>query len=151
MRLAPDVGGDGAGRGGGDEDDVAVARGRGRRGEALPEVRAGARGARFERGVSIAASLVSHFTDERAELALTLGDEEGRYGAGREHLYGCLRRLALVKPAAESRDERSRPDFWQRIAPPPSATGDGYVILITAAPPGTIPANVWRKSHVIYV
>lgn len=113
-------------------------------------------GARFERGVSIAASLVSHFTDERAELALTLGDEEGRYGAGREHLYGCLRRLALVRPAdadadARAHAERDRPDFWERIAPPPSAAGDGYVILITAAPPGTIPANVWRKAHVIYV
>ncbi len=106
---------------------------------------------RFERGVGIAASLVSHFTDERAELCLTLGEEQGRYGVGREHLYGCLRRLALVRTATETGGEESRVEFWQRIAPPPSATGDGYVILITAAAPGTIPANVWRKSHVIYV
>lgn len=109
-------------------------------------------GARFEDGVAKAASLVAHFTDERAELALTLGDEQGRYGTGREHLYDCLRRLALVKPSTEtSAPTNNRPDFWQRIAPPPSASGDGYVILITAAPPGTIPANVWRKSHVIYI
>jgi uncharacterized protein (DUF58 family) len=108
-------------------------------------------GVRFEQGVGHAASLVSHFTDERAELALTLGDEQGRYGAGREHLYDCLRRLALVQPAAATSDERARLEFWQRIAPPPSASGDGYVILITAAAPGTIPANVWRKSHVIYI
>ena len=107
--------------------------------------------ARFERGVGHAASVVSHFTDERAELALTLGDEQGRYGIGREHLYDCLRRLALVQPAAEARDERARLEFWQRIAPPPSAIGEGYVILITAAPRGTIPANIWRKSHVIYI
>jgi uncharacterized protein (DUF58 family) len=112
---------------------------------------AGNASARFERGVNITASLVSHFTDERAELCLTLGEEPGRYGVGREHLYSCLRRLALVQPDAERDGARSRVEFWQRIAPPTSSTGEGYVILITAAAPGTIPANVWRKSHVIYL
>jgi len=26
-----------------------------------------------------------------------------------------------------------------------------YAILLTAAAPGSIPANVWRSSHVIYL
>ncbi len=53
---------------------------------------------RFERGVVQAASLIKHFIDERAEVRLVLGDEVGPFGSGTEHLYRCLRRLALVTP-----------------------------------------------------
>lgn len=104
---------------------------------------------RFERAVTLAASLVSHFTDELSEVLLTNGDELARYGTGREHLYDCLRRLALVTPRPAEADTKSRQEFWQRIAPKTPA--GGYVILITTAPRGTIPAELWRKSHVIYI
>ncbi|MGB8506921.1 MAG: DUF58 domain-containing protein, partial [Pyrinomonadaceae bacterium] len=107
--------------------------------------------ARFERGIIEAASIATHFIDERAELRLTLGEDEGRYGVGREHLYDCLRRLALVAPSRIKDGTTGQQDFWQRIAPTSSASGDNYVILLTTAAPGTIPANVWRKSHVIYL
>jgi uncharacterized protein (DUF58 family) len=104
---------------------------------------------RFERAVTLAASLVSHFTDELSEVRFTDGDEDTRYGVGREHLYDCLRRLALVTPRPAEADTKNRREFWQRIAPK-TPTG-GYVILITTAPRGTIPAELWRKSHVIYI
>src|SRR5258705_12661059 len=51
---------------------------------------------RFEHGVVQTASLLKHFIDERAEVRLVLGNEFGPYGTGLEHLYRCLRRLALV-------------------------------------------------------
>jgi uncharacterized protein (DUF58 family) len=105
--------------------------------------------ARFERSVTLAASLVAHFIAERAEVSLTDGDEEARYGVGREHLYSSLRRLALVAPRAAGTDAQTREHFLQRIAS--GQTADGYIILITTAPRGTIPAGLWRKSHVIYV
>lgn len=109
---------------------------------------------RFERGVTLAASLVSHFIDERAEVRLVLGTEAGRYGVGKEHLYDCLRRLALVMPESEQgrADKISgtvrRSDF--DLAPVPAADGN-YAILLTTAAPGSIPSNVWRTSHVIYL
>src|SRR6266849_454801 len=53
---------------------------------------------RFESGVTQTASLVQHFIDERAEVCLVTGMERGRFGTGQEHLYACLRRLALVQP-----------------------------------------------------
>jgi uncharacterized protein (DUF58 family) len=106
---------------------------------------------RFERGVTIAASLVTHFVEESAEVRLTLGEEEGRYGAGREHLYASLRRLALVAPSKPASAQGDRAEFWERIAPPPSSTGTSFVILLTPAPPGSIPSHVWRASHVIYL
>lgn len=113
---------------------------------------------RFERGVTLAASFVKHLIEERAEVRLTLGEDAGRYGTGLEHMYDCLRRLALVSPTPDARpaviSEGGEPstDFWQTIAPadPPGAN-ENYVILLTAAAPGSIPTNLWRKAHVIYL
>lgn len=98
---------------------------------------------RFERGVVQAASLLKHFVDERAEVRLVLGDDVGPFGSGTEQLYRCLRRLALVTP--DSGVERE-------LKPASRDTVEhDYAILLTAAAPGSIPANVWRTSHVIYL
>lgn len=100
----------------------------------------------FERGVTQSASLVQHFIDERAEVRLILGGEAGRYGVGKEHLYGCLKRLALVKPEYDEEEKNSK---WQDVE---VALADGsFSILLTTAKPGTIPAHIWRTSHVIYL
>jgi uncharacterized protein (DUF58 family) len=104
---------------------------------------------RFERGVTLAATLAAHFLGERAELRLTIGDEAGRAGTGREHLYACLRRLALAEPTLVSAARRE--EFYRRLVTEHSGATDGYVILLTVAAPGTIPADLWRKSHVIYL
>jgi len=105
--------------------------------------------ARFERAVTLAASLVTHFIEERAEVRLNVGDADARYGVGREHLYATLRRLALASPRRVGSDSTLRREFWRHIEP--RAAVGGYVILITTAPRGTIPAELWRKSHVIYL
>ena len=104
---------------------------------------------RFERAVTLAASLAAHFIAERAEVRLTEADSDSRYGVGREHLYATLRRLALAAPRPAGPDSTRRRDFWRRIEP--KASGGGYVILIPTAARGTIPAELWRKSHVIYL
>jgi uncharacterized protein (DUF58 family) len=103
----------------------------------------------FERGVTQAASLVQHFIDERAEVRLILGREAGRYGVGKEHFYGCLKRLALIKPDYEEENEKTIDSGWQDTD---VALADGsFSILLTTAKPGTIPAHIWRTSHVIYL
>lgn len=106
---------------------------------------------RFERGVTLAASLVAHFLEERAEVRLTLGEETGHYGAGREHLYASLRRLALVRPREGDRETAAPLDFWPSLAVASDNADSQYVILLTTSPPGSIPANIWRTSHVIYL
>jgi uncharacterized protein (DUF58 family) len=105
---------------------------------------------RFERGVTLAASLVAHFIDERAEVRLVIGEEKGRYGVGLEHLHNCLKRLALSVPEGKPAD--SELDAIWREFDSSSTVGNGnYVILLTTAAPGSIPANVWRMSHVLYL
>jgi uncharacterized protein (DUF58 family) len=114
---------------------------------------------RFERGVTLAASFVKHFIDERAEVRLVLGEERGRYGVGLKQLYDCLRRLALVTPqtpqasgdAGSANTTRETPRDTSEIAAASPASESNYVILLTTAAPGSIPASVWRTSHVIYL
>src|SRR6266478_1954928 len=107
---------------------------------------------RFERGVVQTASLLKHFIDERGEVRLVLGEEVGPFGTGTEHLYRCLRRLALVVP--QEHDLESEPavavEGLDRSISRGTVEHD-YAILLTAAPPGSIPAAVWRTSHVIYL
>jgi uncharacterized protein (DUF58 family) len=98
---------------------------------------------RFERGVVQAASLIRHFIDERAEVRLVLGDSVGPFGSGTEQLYRCLRRLALVIPSDTAAPGLANVSW--------NAVEHDYAILLTAAAPGSIPANIWRTSHVIYL
>ena len=105
----------------------------------------------FERGVTLAASLVSHFIDERAEVRLILGTDSGKYGSGLEHLYECLRRLALIAPQDETTDFFSRIAELETASPLRAGADGNYAILLTVASPGSIPSKVWRSSHVIYL
>src|SRR5712692_2216646 len=106
---------------------------------------------RFEGGVISAASLVKHFLDERAEVRLMLGEERGRFGTGQEHLYACLRRLALVAPT-----RAFDADTWPRelldAAALPEYSADGnYLLVLTTAARGSIPPEIWRRAFVIYL
>jgi uncharacterized protein (DUF58 family) len=105
---------------------------------------------RFERGVVQAASLIKHFIDERAEVRLVLGNDVGPFGSGTEHLYRCLRRLALVTPA-DSEAESLEVDSAMKASVTRDVVEHDYAILLTAASPGSIPASIWRSSHVIYL
>lgn len=106
---------------------------------------------RFEKGVVQTASLLKHFIDERAEVRLVLGDEVGPFGSGTEQLYRCLRRLALVTPVEGGQPENFEVDTTMKTSVTRDAVEHDYAILLTAAAPGTIPASIWRTSHVIYL
>jgi uncharacterized protein (DUF58 family) len=105
---------------------------------------------RFEHGVVQAASLLKHFIDERAEVRLMLGDELGPYGAGVNHLYACLRRLAVVRAQSKNAEAElltSVADVDRRQ----NLLNEDYAIILTPAEPGSIPAQIWRASFVIHI
>lgn len=52
----------------------------------------------FERGIQLSAAILSRFSDEDASVRLIIGDRVGDFGTGRDHLYVCLRRLAVADP-----------------------------------------------------
>ena len=106
---------------------------------------------RFESGVTQSASLVKHFIDERAEVRLMLGDERGRFGMGQEHLYQCLRRLAVVRATHEfNRDSWPR-DLLEAAALPEHSADGNYLVMLTSAARGSIPPDIWRRAFVIYL
>ncbi|HKP39125.1 MAG TPA: DUF58 domain-containing protein, partial [Pyrinomonadaceae bacterium] len=106
---------------------------------------------RFENGVIQAASLVKHFIDERAEVSLVLGNEQGPFGTGPEQLYACLRRLASTQPAEDFTSEAWPPTLMEAAAFTRQQVDGNYSILLTAAPQGSIPPQIWRRSYVIYL
>jgi uncharacterized protein (DUF58 family) len=106
---------------------------------------------RFERGVILAASLVNHFIDERAEVRLLLGAEKESYGSGLEHLHDCLRRLALIAPKEDAADFVSQISDLDAALNLSTPVEGNYSILVTFAAPGSIPARLWRSAHVIYI
>ncbi|MGH9928468.1 MAG: DUF58 domain-containing protein [Pyrinomonadaceae bacterium] len=107
---------------------------------------------RFEAGVVQTASLLKHFIDERAEVRLMLGDDPGRYGGGLKHLHECLRRLALVSPKSqEGGAELSTTANDPATVKDDNVFDEDYAIVLTTAPLGSIPAKIWRASHVIHV
>jgi uncharacterized protein (DUF58 family) len=119
----------------------------------VPESELGTFNDRFERGVIRAASHLKHFIDEGTEVRLILGADIGPSGSGLEHLYQCLRRLALVQAQDASVDSElalsnAQIEDAQSVG---SISGDDYSILLTTAEPGSIPAKVWRSSYVIYL
>lgn len=106
---------------------------------------------RFESGITQAASLVKHFIDERAEVALVLGKERGRFSSGLEHLYACLRRLALVEPSRESGTTFDLEEIVETAVASGPHADTNYLIVLTTAARGSIPSTVWRRAYVIYL
>ena len=106
---------------------------------------------RFESGVTQTASLVRHFIDERAEVCLVLGTEQGRFGIGLEHLYACLRRLALVQPTLAPGPISHLQEVLDKATRSEHREEANYLIVLTTAARGSIPPNIWRRAFVIYL
>lgn len=56
---------------------------------------------RFERAVTIAASLIAHFISEGAEVRLLTESQDSGFGMGRAHSYKMFHGLARVAPVAD--------------------------------------------------
>ena len=111
--------------------------------------------AEFEKAVSLAASLASHFTDEGAELEFMTPYKYVPRGIGAGQLYLILRSLATVScelaPEGTSSDLRGElsgivdPFQLEQIL-----SEKIFKIVITSKPRGSFPSMIWRSSHMIY-
>ena len=66
-------------------------------------------------------------------------------------MFEGLRRLALVSPQEKRELAETIAGVDTNSDKDESLVDEDYAILLTTAPPGTIPARIWRASHVIYV
>jgi uncharacterized protein (DUF58 family) len=112
---------------------------------------------RFERAVSVAASIAAHFVEEGAGMEFLTPHEYIPRGSGMEHLYQVLQSLAIVK------HETFTPSNNSEIWSPDSFPGTQNVseltqifsekvfkIVITALPRNSFPSAIWRSSHVLF-
>lgn len=102
---------------------------------------------RFEKAVSRTASLVSHFTDERAEIRLVIKDSESDFGIGKDHLNDCLRELAVIRPnfiesfSLDFLDENFR-EVFEDIR-------DSHLFFVTAMKEKDLPADILQRAKVL--
>jgi uncharacterized protein (DUF58 family) len=103
--------------------------------------------AQFEQAITFAASLLTHFLDEGAETRLLLGAYDSGFGRENEHRYALLKQLARVTPVVPPENEAANASLLARM---PALADDEYKLLITPSARGSIPANIWRRAHVVY-
>ncbi len=85
---------------------------------------------KFEKGVSLAASLISHFAEQNAEILLNLNDSDDVFGSGKPHFYNTLRRLSVIELVFIEED--SEGDLSKQIEKTLDARQTSHIILITS-------------------
>ena len=102
---------------------------------------------RFERGVSLAASLLAHFTEQQADIRLAIGDGIGEYGIGNRHLYECLKRLAVADPETIEEQIVAAPDVVSLEAF--DEKSDSHAFFLTAFSENNLPADLIEKVKIV--
>ncbi len=110
---------------------------------------------RFEKAVSLAASIASHFSEEGADFEFLTPEEFVPRGAGAGHLYRILRCLATVESRTGA--DLSQADLRTSLSGIVSSSSlqetlseQTLKIIITSKPRSSFPSAIWRSSHVIY-
>jgi uncharacterized protein (DUF58 family) len=93
------------------------------------------RSERFERGVSLAASLAAHFTAEKNEIRFCVDGEINDFGTGKIHLHDILRRLSV----AESSENAKTPSEVEIKIP--ESEGELQIIVTPEANQTDLPAD----------
>jgi uncharacterized protein (DUF58 family) len=99
--------------------------------------------ARFERAVSICAGIAWHFYERNALLEFRGAGLEAALASAVENIFPILRFLATAQP--EKSDAESA--LLQELAASPEL----FKIIVTSRPRGTISAELWHSSYVIFL
>ncbi|PYT52360.1 MAG: hypothetical protein DMG43_11965 [Acidobacteria bacterium] len=98
---------------------------------------------RFERAVTICASLAWHFYERNFSLQFRSAGVETALAHADQIIFAILRHLALAQPLP--------PDPKQALMTDLAASPDLFKIIVTSQPHGSIPAPVWSSSYVVFL
>jgi uncharacterized protein (DUF58 family) len=101
--------------------------------------------ARFEKGVSLTASLLTHFAEEQGEIRLIIDEKAGEFGIGRNHLHQCLKRLALVEPNFDENAEFSAETLEEVF----TERENSYTFFVTAESESKFPGELFYKAEIV--
>ena len=102
---------------------------------------------RFEIGVSKTSSLLTHFTEEQAEIRLIIDEERGEFGIGREHLHSCLARLATVE--AKFVENLAADNFQENLADILDERDNSHNFLISTLQENDLPGELLQTVKLI--
>jgi uncharacterized protein (DUF58 family) len=102
-----------------------------------------ARNERFERAVTICASLAWHFYERDAMLEFRSAGVETPLASADKIIFAILHHLALAQPLP--------PDPRQSLMADLAASPDLFKIIVTSQPRGSIPAAVWGSSYIVFL
>jgi uncharacterized protein (DUF58 family) len=112
---------------------------------------------RFEKAVSLAAGVASHFLKRGAALEFLTPYDYVPRGTGQDHLYRILRSLAVV-PCDRVSPEASAAPWDHRMFP--GVTDERtllhifsdkvFKIILTSKARGRFPSSIWRSSHAVF-
>jgi uncharacterized protein (DUF58 family) len=97
---------------------------------------------RFERAVTFCAALAWNFHERNALLEFRSAEASTPLGPASENIFAVLRHLALVQPVAPN----SRPELLSQLAADP----ESFKIIVTSQPRGSIPAELWNTSYIVF-
>jgi uncharacterized protein (DUF58 family) len=99
----------------------------------------------FDRGVSLAAAILAHFSEQQAEIRLVIDTEVGDTGFGTRHLYECLKKLAGIEA---THCDHSVLDLWQLPEGLDGGIDETHNFLVTSID-YALPAELTEKLHLI--
>ncbi len=102
---------------------------------------------RFEKGVAQTASLLSHFTEERAEIRLIIATQRGDYQTGITHLHDNLKRLAMIE--AEFSDKITCGDLGETLEQLLEDRNNSHIFLITTLKENDLPGEIRQRIKVL--
>src|SRR6266404_6025876 len=98
---------------------------------------------RFERAVATCAGIAWHFYERNAFLQFRSVGIETSLAPAEEIIFAILRHLAV----AQSQPTEAQDALLQDLA----ASPDLFKVIVTSRPRGTIPAELWHSSYVIFL
>jgi uncharacterized protein (DUF58 family) len=98
---------------------------------------------RFERAVTICASLAWHFYERNSIVQFRSAGIETPLTGADELIFTILRYLALARPLPS--------DPTQALMAELAASPELFKLIVTSQPRGSIPASVWSSSYVIFL
>ncbi|CAN5316681.1 hypothetical protein BH10ACI1_BH10ACI1_16760 [soil metagenome] len=101
---------------------------------------------KFEKGVSLTASLLTHFAEEQGEILLIIDEKKGEFGIGRTHLNECLKRLALVEPNFDETSEISVEALEEIF----TDRENSYTFFVTAENETKFPGELFYKAEIVH-
>jgi uncharacterized protein (DUF58 family) len=99
--------------------------------------------ARFERAVSLCAGIAWHFYERNAQLEFRGAGIEIRLAPAEENVFTILRFLAVAEPEKSGAES----SLLQELA----ASPDLFKLIVTSRPRGTIAADLWHSSYVVFL